>query len=142
MELVKLLHSKNNCLVNFLNDSKKFLLRAQEADFSGLQSFHDRREATLKAIGLFDRKIADTIGYLSTVDKSPLLIETIRRMQDAQDQTIQTILATDQVIIGLIEEEKKQLQKELASTDKSSQLVQKFKSTWINESGEKLDEKL
>jgi len=142
MEVLKLLQSKNRCLSRFLDGSRSFLLLAEKGDFSGLQLFQTQREATLKALELYDNKVSDLIENLPSADKTPALIEAVRKAEEQKTELIQSILLTDKKIISKIEEEKDRLQKQLSVTDKNAQLVKKFKSRWISESGEQLDENL
>jgi len=142
MNVLKLLQSKNRCLEKFLKYSEEFLSQAEMGDLSSINEFQNRREGALKAVLLFDRKITEIIEELSSDEKTNTLIESVKQALAAKDELIQSILITDQKIIAKIEEEKERLLKELSTSDKSMQMVKKFKSKWISESGEKLDGKL
>ena len=51
-------------------------------------------------------------------------------------------MVIDQQVLKLVEEEKNRVARELASTNKNRNLVQKFKSTWVAEAGEEIDKTL
>ena len=142
MDVLKLLQSKNRCLLNFLNQSKKFLAAAETGSLSGLQDFQNYRDATLKTLDLYDRKITDSISMLSISEKTAPFIRSVKDTQELKEELIRSILKTDQEIIEKIKEEKSRLLMELSASNKNNQMVKKFKSTWISESGEKLDGKL
>src|SRR5688572_23953438 len=142
MDVLKLLRSKNRCLEKFLRYSQEFLTYAEGGDLSTLQYFQSRRDATLKALQLYDRKISEMVAQLSPSERTTSLIESVRQTLELKGKLIQSILATDQKIISKIEDEKKRILQELSSSDRNKQLVRKFKSGWIAEAGEKLDGKI
>lgn len=142
MEVLKVLKSKNLCLNNLLTECTKFLNSAQNGDLSCLDDFQKKRASTIKALDLYDRKINELIEKLPAADRTPELQQAIKQTQSLKDQLTHSIITLDEEIISLIKEERNRLLKELTSVDRSSQMVKKFKSKWIPESGEKLDGKI
>jgi hypothetical protein len=142
MEVVKILESKNRCLKKFLTYSQEFLRSAESGDFSTIQKLQDHRESVIKALQLFDRKITSTIQALRPEERTPELMRSVKAIITIEGELLQSIIETDQQIVSQIEEEKARLLKELSSSDKTAQMVKKFKSTWVSEPGEKLDGKL
>lgn len=142
MEVLKLLRSKNRCLERFLTLSEEFLTLAVKGDFSELQAFQGRRESTLKAMDLFDRKISEVVTALPYAQRTPSLIEAVKKALNEKEILVHQILEVDLKIISKIEDEKNNLLKELSSSRKSRAVLGKFKSTWVSGAGEELDETL
>jgi hypothetical protein len=142
MDVLKLLHSQNRCLLKLLDKSRKFLADTESGDLSSLQFFQNYRDTVIKALILYDNKVSETISKLSTSEKSETLIESVRKTQVLKEELLQAILCIDQKIITRIEDERNRLLQELSISNKNNQLVRKFKSTWIPEAGEKLDGKI
>ncbi len=142
MNVLKLLHSKNRCLEKFLGCSQEFIFLAEQGDFSHLDKFHNRREVLMKAFVLYDQKISKTIQTLLPIEKTTELIQSARQAEEIKCNLIQAISKVDQKIMLAIQKEQRRLQKELLASEKESQIVKKFKSSWVSESGETLDGKL
>jgi hypothetical protein len=142
MDVVTLLRSKNRCLERFLELSEDFLRPAEQGDLSALPSFEARREATLKAYQLFDRKASEAISALTPADRTPELVEAVSAALRRKEELVHRILDVDLRIISRIEQAKNDLLKELALSRRNQAAVGRFKSTWMPESGEGLDEKL
>jgi hypothetical protein len=143
MDVLSLLRSKNRCLLNFLDASKAFLAEAQaHGTLPSLPEFELQRESILKAIALFDRKITEAIPHISANDRTPELSQSVKEALEKKDQLIAEIMCVDQQVLNLVEEEKNRVARELANTQKSRNLVQKFKSTWVAEGGEEIDQSL
>jgi GTP1/Obg family GTP-binding protein len=142
MEVLALIQSKTRCLKKFLKISESFLGEAQSGDFSRLTEFHEKRDKMLRAFELYDRKISQIVTSLPQSERTPKLIESVKSALVDRDQLLIEVLKVDAKIIEQIEEAKKKILKELAASRKSKQIVQKFKSGWIGESGEELDQKL
>jgi len=147
MDVLSLLRSKNRCLQKFLQASIDFL---ESADHSGqlpdLVEFESSREAILKAIDLYDRKVSEAVSLLdsdtSSEPERQKFISEVKAALDEKSDLVYRILKTDDRILSLIEEEKNKVFKELSSVQKQEEIARKFKSTWVPESGEGLDEKL
>ena len=142
MDVSSLLKSKNKCLEKFLELSSEFWDRAQTGDLSELVMFQTRREATLKAVDLYDRKINEIVSLMTSDKNSPALVAEVKAALERKDALVKQILELDFKIIAKIEDEKARLVRELSSSRKSQEIAAKFKSTWIAESGEELDKKL
>lgn len=142
MDVLKLLRSKNRCLERFLEVTESFWGKAQNGDLQGLDRFQLDRDAALKAIDLFDRKIAEAASLLSKDALTFELKQAVEKCLAEREILIHQILETDLKIIGKIEEAKSAALKDLRSSAKSREILKKFKSTWIAEAGEEIDEKL
>lgn len=142
MDVIRLLKSKNRCLQKFLELSTEFLASAEAGDLTRLDRFQVRRESTLKALELYDRKISTVVETLPSERRTSELIQAVSELLAHKDQLIQMILTTDNRIMLRIEEEKSRLLREMASNMKANETVKRFKSSWVSESGEGIDRKL
>jgi hypothetical protein len=143
MDVLSLLRSKNRCLEKFLEASTEFLADAERSDaLPDLPSFELRRDAILKAIELYDRKINEAVSLLPPGQKPLPLVEAVKVALDSKEALIRRILLVDERILERVEAEKTKVLKEIVSTHKQANLVQKFKSTWMPDSGEEIDKKL
>ncbi len=140
MDVLSLLRSKNRCLEKFLALSREFLDAGAQVE--SLNSFESRRDATLKAIELYDRKLGEAISLITAIDRTPEMIEGVKRELARKESLVHQILDIDLRIIGKIEEEKNRLLQQVATARKGKEVLSRFKSSWIAESGEELDETL
>lgn len=149
MHLRSLLNSKNRCLERFLALSAAFLqemdrppIEGEVDDLSGVIRFQSQRDATLKAIDLYDRKISDSVKELSDLDRTPELTRAVEASLARREKLIHEILAIDLKIISRIEIRRNEILKEMSESRKGLDTLKKFKSSWVPESGEELDTKL
>ena len=142
MELLKLLKAKNAYLKKFLICTEDLVPLVESGDFSTLTAFQKRRDSILKGIQFFDQKISNALLNISETKTTPSLINAVVELVETKTHLIQTIILADQRIMAAIEAEKNRLQKEAIASDRSQQLVKKFRSSWISESGEQLDGKV
>jgi len=142
MEVLRLMRSKNRCLERWLNHSHEFLAQAQAGDFTQLRGFETQRDAIIKAIGLFDRKLTEVIACLPHEDRTQLMIEGVKLVEADRMRLVEEILVLDQKVIKEVEAEKARLSSSLGNSEKSKNTVKKFKSNWIPGSGEGIDRKL
>jgi len=144
MDVLGLLRSKNRCLRNFLQASTAFL---DEAERSGqlpdIVALETRRDAILKAIDLYDRKINEAVCLLGTgANHAPELVEAVKAALEEKTALIHRILQLDDRLLELIDAEKNKVLKDLSFAHKQAEVSKKFKSTWVPEPGEGIDEKL
>jgi hypothetical protein len=142
-QVLGLLRSKNRCLVKFLEASKAFLLSNDTLGvLPSLDEFELKREAILKAVFLYERKINEAAETLPSGAKTPEFIAAVEATLAAKDKILAEISVTDNRVLNLVEQEKMRIAKELTSSQKSRELVQKFKSSWVAESGDEIDQNL
>lgn len=142
MDVLRLIQCKNRCLSQFGALSRHFLPQFQSLNFDGLENFQTQRGSILKALDLFDRKLNETLQQLRPHQKSPELLAAAKKLLEDQDGLLKDIIAIEQQIMSLIENETSRINLELNQTQKSKDTVQKFKSSWVSEGGEGLDTKL
>src|SRR5947209_1420807 len=118
MDVVALLRSKNRCLEKYLQLSVDFWEEAEKSDLSGLSAFEMKRDATLKAIDLFDRKLGEAVSLLPPDGRTQELVETVKQALQMKEDIIHRILNIDLKIIAKIEDEKAKLFREVTGTRK------------------------
>jgi hypothetical protein len=133
MMFSQLLENKKRCLLRFLEKSKDFLQEAKVGDFTNLSEFHTHREMSLEVIKRYDRKME-----CFQVQEHPMF----HSFQSFFQEILDSIYTVDQEIFQQIELEKNRLMQNLHSTSSQKNIVKKFKSSWISESGISLDGKL
>ena len=141
-EVLSLLRSKNRCLERYLEITTEFWVSCKHGDLHGLDVFESERESALRAIGLFDRKIEQVAPQITPSERTPEIVEELRALLLEREQFVHRIVDADLLIIGKIEAAKSEILREAAAVRKSRESVAKFKSQWIADSGEELDQKL
>jgi hypothetical protein len=139
MDVIKLLRSKNRCLRRLLDLTDRFL---NENDLEALSGLQTQRDAIFKGLDLYDRKISEALSLLTSDRRTPELIATVQAILFEKDSLIQGIIRKDNELMARIDAKKAQLLEEVAASRKSRDLVGKFKSGWVRESGEEFDQKL
>ncbi len=142
MDVIALLQAKNRRLERFRDLSMEFAASAETGDLSRLEDFERRRDKTFRAIEFFDVKISEVIAGLASEQRTSRLIEQVRQEMTKNEGLVREILLADQRVIVSIETEKLRITQEVNSSRKHREVVSKFKSTWVTESGEELDQKL
>lgn len=142
MDVNGLLRSKNRCLKRYLELTLSFANSCEQSELAGLPEFESRRDATLKALNLYDRKISETISLLPTIARDTGFQNKIKEALNETESLINLILSADERILAKINSEKDRLAIELNSAQKSKISLSRFKSAWITESGEGLDTKI
>lgn len=139
-ELMKLLRGKNRCLQRFLDSSAAFLSATDAGDFTGLGALQARRESIIRAMDLFDRRIANSIARLPS---GPARKEATRIVEPALaegERLVTEILAIDDRILVRIAAERDRVAGEIAASRKTQSTLSKFKSSWVGQdSGQEID---
>jgi len=141
MDVNGLLQNKKRCLRRFLEVSERFLAEAEQGSLSGLGQFDRERESVLKTLALIDRQMTEAVRALPLASRTPALSKTVQSSLDEEAFLVESISKVDNRIVGCIESEKQRLLRELATSRKSQEIAGRFKSTWIAEAGEGLDQK-
>lgn len=149
MILEALLKSRNRCLDRFLKITQLYLNKIQstpDTDLSDLDLFMAEREAVIKALGLFERKITETVDQLCQSEEKSSLVNLARPiiepLLEERVSIIQNIIQTDEKLFKIIDQVKIKIACELGSTRKLKDNINKFKSIWVTEAGEGIDTKL
>lgn len=141
-ELLSLLRSKNRCLERFLAITQEFWEQAGQGDLNDLEAFQGRREETLNAISLFDRKIDEISALIRPGSQPASLVKEVKALIDDREKLIHRILELDLKVIGVIEDERSRLLSGISAARRGKDSIAKFKSTWIAEHGEEIDQTL
>jgi hypothetical protein len=145
MDVVTLLQSRNRCLQRFLKITEEFRASVENDDFSGLELFLSRRDAVLKTLYLYDRKITSIVNDLklhTSLAGRQAVAERISPVLEAREFIIQQIIRVDQQIMLKLDSEKTRISNETGSTRKIKTNLSKFKSAWVSAGGEELDKTL
>jgi hypothetical protein len=141
MDVIGLLQNKKRCLQRLLETSLKFGAEAESGDLSRLSEFDSARASAFKTLQLTDARITDAVRALPIAERTPALSAAVQASLDEEFELVQRITLADNRVGALIEREKQRLQSEIAATRRSHELTGKFKSAWMPEAGEELDQK-
>lgn len=95
----------------------------------------------IKTLGLIDRRITEAVRAVPSAARTSTLSQAVQNNLDEEAFLVQSILLADNRIVECIEREKERLQKDMAANRKSHEIAGRFKSTWVPEAGEELDQK-
>ena len=146
-QAVSFARSRNRCLERFLTLSIDFLLFLQSQTTTTLDQelrrFEGDRDATLRALDLFERKLREEGASLATAGRpSPELAQELKLQLQRRDDIVHRILDTDLQIMSRIEQLKNGLLKDLNQSRVAKERLGKFKSGANNASGSGLDHKI
>lgn len=143
---VSLARSRNRCLERFLTLSIGFLqfLESAPAELEGeLRRFERERDSILKGLDLFERKLREEGELLGSAERpSPEVIQELKLQLHRRDEIVHRILDTDLRIMGLIEQTKARLLKELSKDRTAKERLGKFKSGTGQFAGAGVDQKV
>lgn len=132
------LTNKLNLLNTYYQISTELLLNLDMSNFSRLGEIESKRQSLLEQIFKIDHHIK-AISKEQITPKDRLLLHDLCTKLDS---IFIRITEVDQSIIAKILQEKQNLKDLISDFGRSEKLVRKFKSSWINPSGEKLDDSL
>lgn len=127
-EVLSLLRYKNRGLKKFLDRSKEFGETAKTGDFSGLDRFQEDRDAIIRAIELFDRKLVEFVTLMSDADRTPEFIDRVRESLEQEEALKASILEADAAVQALIAEERDRIAREIQNERKRFESIEKFKT--------------
>ena len=143
MNVISLFRSRNECLRRFRDLS---ILFSQNSDTSSLvdrvELLEQEREQLLRAALLFERKISDEIVRLGRDAFSVESINEMREFERNWQSRLAEIIRADQSVESMIERFCADIEKDLSSSRKNQESLQKFKSYWVAPTGEEIDRSL
>jgi len=143
--LLGLLDSQLRILERWSQRGERFvqaLVTRTPDDASVLQRFLDDRDNLLKALTLYDRKIAETVPTIPQADRTRALSQAVEaRLNRCQLLIAQTTSQDDQILQALTSRVS-ELAHDAANTQRSRQILAKFKSQQKPDSGEEVDSQL
>jgi hypothetical protein len=137
-----LLRGKSRCLAQLVDISRSFLESAESAHgpLPGLIADFDRkREDAFRAVELIDRRINELSPHLS---HSPEWNSSVREIVLQHQGLARSLQELDGRIILLIESARHGLAREIQEHGRLRDKLSKFKSQWMPDQGEGLDQKL
>jgi hypothetical protein len=141
MDVIGLLQSKKRCLRRLLEVSERFLTDAERGDLSELEAFEARRGNVIRTLELIDRHITQTVRAIPLEARTADLSRAVELRLGEERELLHAIMRLDGRILTCIESEKQRLQQQILATRRSHEIAGRFKSTWMPESGEGLDQK-
>lgn len=149
MNLLSLLQNKNRCLKKLFELTQSMIGQCvfEENSTNSTTAFHatlEKRARMIEALQLYDKKIDLLTQSLFSQSKP----EEIRNTPFGQQLTpyiqeanslCQSILQVDQQLVQNLERQKTRIVTVLLQSDKQKNLLQKFKSSWVPESGMEID---
>ena len=133
--ILSLVRSKNKSLNSLKDASLKVAELSVDSlleDSQIIESYQQNREATLKAIDLYDRKIGEHISKLDQNLKDQKFIEKIRDEMLAYEKTLTLLFQQDEIIFKKIEHASKKILLHLQENKKTQ--ITKIKKQ-INSNG-------
>lgn len=129
IRLIQFLNEKNHFLEKFFALNESEIVRLQQGDFEGLETFYNQREDLLKIIKYIDSEIhkshrlhKDVNGEYSDNEK-----REIRESLRAKEAYVKRILEQDLQVLGLIDEAKSQIITELQGIRKARKALNGYK---------------
>jgi hypothetical protein len=130
IRLIQLLKEKNHFLEKFYSVNESQITRLEAGLFDDIEKFYNRREDLLKIIKYIDAEIQkahglykDTMGTFSDEEKSE-----IRQALRAKEAYVQRILEQDLIVLGMIDEAKSKIIRELKDVSKARKALGGYKA--------------
>jgi acyl-CoA reductase-like NAD-dependent aldehyde dehydrogenase len=126
-----------------LDLSRAFASAATEGEkLPDLRVFEEKRGQLFRALELHETKLTSAISRLTQAERTPQLLERTRAATREHASLVAQITSLDNQIMTLIEREKQVVQEAISISRRHTALTHKFKSTWMPESGEEVDQKV
>lgn len=137
MTLIKIFEEKKRCFEKLLEHSSEFVKVA--VDLDGYESFLKKRNVFITTIKFYNKLINKNLESFPHAEKTEFMIKSLSKLIQDESELIYTILDTNQKIILKLENEKLKIDEELKNSEKILKNIGRFKSSWVLESGSKLD---
>jgi hypothetical protein len=131
IRLIQFLNEKNHFLEKFFALNEAQLLRLEDGLFDEIESFYNKREDMLKIIKYIDAEISKAHGLYKDMSGSFSEIEKteIRQALRTKEAYVQRILEQDLMILGMIEEAKSKIIRELKDVTKARKAMNGYKAS-------------
>ncbi|MFZ3228571.1 MAG: hypothetical protein WA160_00075 [Pseudobdellovibrio sp.] len=134
MRFIQLLNEKNHFLEKFYSLNEAQIEKLQMGSFDNVETFYNQREDLLKIIKYVDSEIhkshrmyKDVSGAFDALQKSE-----IRDCLRIKETYVMKILEQDLTVLGLIDEAKTQIIRELQDIQKSKKALSGYKSPAVD----------
>ncbi len=131
IRLIQFLNEKNHFLEKFFALNEAQLTRLEAGLFDEIESFYNKREDLLKIIKYIDAEIQkahglyrDMSGSFSEIQKTE-----IRQALRTKEAYVQRILEQDLLILGMIDEAKSNIIRELKDVTKARKAMNGYKAS-------------
>ena len=138
---MRAIESKRKCLERFRDLSLQCTKRLAMGDFAGLKEFLEERDAILKAIDLYDRKLQEALKAVADGAQQSELQAQTRPTHLAVVQLVEEIRGLDGVLLEKIEAEGKRVEEEVSKANRAKEALGKFRSG-LDDRGEEVDQKV
>ena len=142
MKLIETLSIMNECLEKMIQISQTFLNQVQKNNFKGVDQFDESREVNFKFLDQCNQSLNALTQALNPVQLPQQNQNRLRDLALDYQSLARTLSLIDEKIEIHIESHQTLIRKELIALEKQSLQVKKFKSTWLPESGERLDDQI
>ena len=139
MESIRLIQFMNDCVRRLILISEEFLRESSQRNFSGVSVFEELRAQEIALFQDIDEKIKTLCLEFSSASLDVQTSQSLRGLILENKSLLETLTLLDQKIQINLELEKASIQAELHRYEKETHRLTKFKSTWVPESGERLD---
>ena len=139
ISIFSLIQDQIDLLKKFQHTSVEFILNACPSDDDRLNEFENRRGQILEEIVAIENKIKEELPHLRSIHKTREFHQKIDQLNRVIQELIAEVQVLDHQIFDQLNQEKNQLKELMNHFSRSEKLVRKFKSTWMNHSGERLD---
>jgi hypothetical protein len=147
-EILELLRSKNVGLERLTAETRTFLAVPLEtlvaeagAEKNPLTIYEDARAAIIRTLELLDAKIAELVAGVSSAEKSPAFLDSVRTEMLKNERLIVAAFNADDIVFRKIGEAQTQILKLIQENRKSRSILGKFKSAQVP-TGEGMDKTL
>ena len=141
-ELSALMRSRLKCLRIALKETVGFLRHNSSHSLSTILALEEVRANALRSAFFYDEKIEKIAQDMTRLSVSSAQRESIRKIYQELETTLSALRAVDPELITAIEKFKNEMTRDLGQIKRDQQTIAKFKSTWVQESGDGLDQKI
>ncbi len=147
-EILSLVRSKNRCLERLMEVTQSFLqcpfekMTEGNEGCSALDIYDRERVSVIRTLELYDRKLNELIAILTPELKTQEFITAVKIEMQKNERLLTSVFNADDIVFRRISEARERVAQQLIENRKSKDTLNKFKSTWISESGEGVDQTL
>ena len=133
MRVIQLLNEKNHFLEKFYSLNENQIRRLDQGQFDDIEKFYNQREDLLKILKYVDAEINKSqITYKQeTMPFDATQKSSIRECLRIKEMYVKKILEQDLIVLGLIDDAKSQIIRELQEIKKASRALSGYKSNTI-----------
>ncbi len=133
IRIIQLLNEKNHFLEKFYSLNEKQIIQLELGHFDDIERFYNQREDLLKILKYVDAEINRAHGLYKDVT-GPFDMAQKNQIKDClriKEMYVKKILEQDLIVLGLIDEAKSQIIRELQDIKKASRALAGYKSTTL-----------